>query len=526
MLNGTVPYDADAPYAVIMKHINDPLPMPRQFNAALPEAVERVVLKALAKNKEDRFQTATEFKTALENAKQAALSQMQTHTGKATAPAPANPVDKTVAGSAQPNRRSRMPLAIGAVAVVVVAGIVVLVLSGRSNAGSTSIPLAPAFTSTQPTIQTAGAVATTSQPSTNAPSTPGAVPQASNKYAALTDQVNKLLIQGSQDQALPLVEAALKDDPQSYDLLVLRGRAYAESGDDVRDKAEPDAQAAIKIDPNRPDAFVVLGQYYMIVEDSLTNDERIAQYKKAITNYTQAINIGTQDYRAYWGRALTNTWLNGYIGSDKGVPDSAIIADYDKAASFSPQDVRFYEDRGHFYLDRFNFVEVQKNYEQVLKLQPDAYYDHPYLAAAYMAQDMKPKAYDLYANAIEKDNYHDHKYLADAAYVAWVNGKPDKANEWAKLGLALDPNTLAETGKLDDAIAAYDEALKQEQYWPTLYIEQAKILMKQGKNDQAAQDLRTALDNAISQKDKSAQTEIMSLLSQIASATETSTPTS
>src|SRR5260221_9950069 len=172
MLTGTVPYDADTPYAVIMKHINDPLPIPRQFNPALPEAVERLVLKALAKNKEDRFQTATEFKTALENAKQAALSHMQTHTGKATAPAPANPVDKTVAGSAQPNRRSRMPLAIGAVAVVVVAGIVALVLSGRSNAGSTSIPLAPALTSTQHTLPTAGADGTTSQPSTNAPSTP------------------------------------------------------------------------------------------------------------------------------------------------------------------------------------------------------------------------------------------------------------------------------------------------------------------------------------------------------------------
>src|SRR5258706_4643048 len=172
MLTGTVPYDADTPYALIMKHINDPLPMPRQFNAALPEAVERVVLKALAKNKEDRFQTATEFKTALENAKQAALSQMQTHTGKATAPAPANPVDKTVAGSARPNRRSRMPLAIGAVAVVVVAGIVVLVLSGRGNAGSTPIPLAPAFPSTPPTIQTAGSGCPTPPPPLKRPLPP------------------------------------------------------------------------------------------------------------------------------------------------------------------------------------------------------------------------------------------------------------------------------------------------------------------------------------------------------------------
>ncbi len=40
MLTGTVPFDADTPYAVIMKHINDPLPMPRQFGASLPAFVE------------------------------------------------------------------------------------------------------------------------------------------------------------------------------------------------------------------------------------------------------------------------------------------------------------------------------------------------------------------------------------------------------------------------------------------------------------------------------------------------------
>jgi eukaryotic-like serine/threonine-protein kinase len=66
MLTGTVPYDADTPYAVILKHINDPLPMPRQLGATLPAFVEKVVLKALAKNREDRFQTAAEFRTAIE----------------------------------------------------------------------------------------------------------------------------------------------------------------------------------------------------------------------------------------------------------------------------------------------------------------------------------------------------------------------------------------------------------------------------------------------------------------------------
>src|SRR5258708_29830483 len=68
MLTGTVPYDADTPYAVIMKHINDPLPMPRQFGASLPAFVEKVVLKALAKNREDRYQVPAEFRSAIDKA--------------------------------------------------------------------------------------------------------------------------------------------------------------------------------------------------------------------------------------------------------------------------------------------------------------------------------------------------------------------------------------------------------------------------------------------------------------------------
>ena len=61
MTTGRVPFSAETPMAVVVKHINDPLPMPRKLNQSLPEAVERVILKALAKSPADRYQTAGEF---------------------------------------------------------------------------------------------------------------------------------------------------------------------------------------------------------------------------------------------------------------------------------------------------------------------------------------------------------------------------------------------------------------------------------------------------------------------------------
>ena len=67
-LTGSVPFDADTPLAILMKHINDPLPMPSKFDPNIPEPFERVALKALAKKADDRFQKAESMAENLTNA--------------------------------------------------------------------------------------------------------------------------------------------------------------------------------------------------------------------------------------------------------------------------------------------------------------------------------------------------------------------------------------------------------------------------------------------------------------------------
>jgi serine/threonine protein kinase len=70
MLTGYTPFDADTPLAILMKHLNDPLPLPTQIDPALPVALEMIVLKALAKDPDDRFQSAEEMRKAIENIEQ------------------------------------------------------------------------------------------------------------------------------------------------------------------------------------------------------------------------------------------------------------------------------------------------------------------------------------------------------------------------------------------------------------------------------------------------------------------------
>jgi len=59
-----VPFVADTPLAVILKHISDPLPPPSAIKKDIPAPLEQVILKALAKEPADRYATAEEFLSA------------------------------------------------------------------------------------------------------------------------------------------------------------------------------------------------------------------------------------------------------------------------------------------------------------------------------------------------------------------------------------------------------------------------------------------------------------------------------
>jgi predicted Ser/Thr protein kinase len=73
MLTGRVPFNADTPFAIIHDHIYSPLPLPRQVSPDLPEAVESVVLKCLAKEPADRYPDAMALVNAFRAAAQTAV---------------------------------------------------------------------------------------------------------------------------------------------------------------------------------------------------------------------------------------------------------------------------------------------------------------------------------------------------------------------------------------------------------------------------------------------------------------------
>ena len=71
MVTGRVPFDADTPVSVALKHMQEEPVPPIERNSHLPEAVNKIILKALKKDPMLRYQTATELlqdlRTALKN---------------------------------------------------------------------------------------------------------------------------------------------------------------------------------------------------------------------------------------------------------------------------------------------------------------------------------------------------------------------------------------------------------------------------------------------------------------------------
>ncbi|MDH3944113.1 MAG: protein kinase [Anaerolineae bacterium] len=98
---GEVPFTADTPYSIVHDHIYAPLPMPRAINPNVPEKIERVLLKALAKERDDRFASVDDFVKAFRaSLKGEDLLDFWSSETLAAAAAPKAPAHSAVGGRA------------------------------------------------------------------------------------------------------------------------------------------------------------------------------------------------------------------------------------------------------------------------------------------------------------------------------------------------------------------------------------------------------------------------------------------
>ena len=66
MLTGELPFDADTPIGIAMKHVNGPVRPPQELNPSVPDGINAITLRLLSKNPEDRYGSDSELIDDLE----------------------------------------------------------------------------------------------------------------------------------------------------------------------------------------------------------------------------------------------------------------------------------------------------------------------------------------------------------------------------------------------------------------------------------------------------------------------------
>ena len=65
MTTGKPPFTGDNPVSIAYKHVKEPAPLPRSVNPAVPVALEAIIMKALSKEPEGRYQSAEDMRADL-----------------------------------------------------------------------------------------------------------------------------------------------------------------------------------------------------------------------------------------------------------------------------------------------------------------------------------------------------------------------------------------------------------------------------------------------------------------------------
>ena len=65
MVSGRVPFEGETPLAIAMKHKSQAPKDPKEFNAQIPEDLSRLIIKCMEKDKEKRYQNASEVRSEL-----------------------------------------------------------------------------------------------------------------------------------------------------------------------------------------------------------------------------------------------------------------------------------------------------------------------------------------------------------------------------------------------------------------------------------------------------------------------------
>ena len=124
MLTGELPFDADTPLGIAMKHVNGHVVPPQVLNPAVPDGINAITLRLLAKNPDDRYASDSELIEDLERVcagldPAGATTEMMTH----AMPAATTRINPPPRIAPKQRRRRMSPLLLALLAIPLLAAL-------------------------------------------------------------------------------------------------------------------------------------------------------------------------------------------------------------------------------------------------------------------------------------------------------------------------------------------------------------------------------------------------------------------
>lgn len=217
LVTGRKPYIAKTPIEITLKHLNEPVPRPRQFVRDLPAEADQIVMRAMAKAPEDRYPNMDAFAQVLERLSQGpqAVGRVTGKVIEAEKPEKGKTIRQEIHLEATKKKRISPLVIVGAVALVgaVIALLFIFkgsLLPGPLTAvagvpGTSTLPAAaevPTNTNTPTQVQPTATTASTATLVPSATAKPSVTPAVEN--SPTVPPVAGLVTQGNVDKVAEL----------------------------------------------------------------------------------------------------------------------------------------------------------------------------------------------------------------------------------------------------------------------------------------------------------------------------------
>ena len=446
MLTGKLPFEGESEYNVKNAQVHQPPPSMRSINPAIPEPLEYIVLRAIAKDPNQRYSGCGEFARAIEDFEQ--------NRNIAVAPVPVvQPPPRSL--PAQPKRRNWLKIGL-----LTAACLLVLFVAGLG--GLFYLAVQPSKTDRYYQLREA---LETNRPWAEVEKEYyekiRKTPQDTMLYGLL---IEALLRQRNSADAEKAAREAIKLEPDEALWRDLLGDALGYQGKARKSEAAEAYQQAFNKEDSLADRHVYQGDIMQL------NGE----WKLAINEYREAVRLKPE-------RGLLKAILASILriqaqkvqneGEEKEA--EALFTEAESftrgAVQLAPNKAAYHDDLGYLFYSQKKWIEAEAAYREAIKFN-----------------SFDPQYHSHLGEALDQQN----KYLlAEAAHRQAVKLQPGEANYYNVLGV-----NLGKQEKWKEAEAVHRKAIDLKAEEAESYFNLGYVLFKQNRLDEAKKELQQAVE--------------------------------